>query len=379
MKHHKNKPTFRFIHEPKEFNKYSEREFLQYCLGATMYMPGTKDIAENILSKRWPELTSMVMCFEDAIAEHELAQAEDNVIGTLNRIFAAIQEGEFSTQDLPLIILRVRDFEQFRRFSERLTREHVSLLAAFNFPKFTSKNAANYLEHLSHLNQLHSEIIYGMPILECSSIAYKESRIQELLNIRDLLLQYRELILNVRVGATDMSSCFGVRRGIDYSIYDILTVSDALTDILNVLGRNDVGFVISAPVWEYFLIDRSKKFEALPSYDFHTSLLTRHKFINAATDGLLREIILDKANGFIGKTVIHPSHVKFVNAMYAVTKEEYEDAIQILEAQGGVLKSTNSNKMNEVNPHRSWANKVVNRAKAYGVVENETSYLELFS
>ena len=51
MKHHKNKPTFRFIHEPKEFNKYSEREFLQYCLGATMYMPGTKDIAENILSK----------------------------------------------------------------------------------------------------------------------------------------------------------------------------------------------------------------------------------------------------------------------------------------------------------------------------------------
>ncbi len=77
--------------------------------------------------------------------------------------------------------------------------------------------------------------------------------------------------------------------------------------------------------------------------------------------------------------MIHPSHVKFVNAMHAVTKEEYEDAIQILEAQGGVLKSTNSNKMNEVNPHRSWANKVVNRAKAYGVVENETSYLELFS
>ncbi len=145
MKHHKNKPTFRFIHEPKEFNKYSEREFLQYCLGATMYMPGTKDIAENILSKRWPELTSMVMCFEDAIAEHELAQAEDNVIGTLNRIFAAIQEGEFSTQDLPLIILRVRDFEQFRRFSERLTREHVSLLAAFNFPKFTSKKCCKLL------------------------------------------------------------------------------------------------------------------------------------------------------------------------------------------------------------------------------------------
>jgi hypothetical protein len=33
--------------------------------------------------------------------------------------------------------------------------------------------------------------------------------------------------------------------------------------------------------------------------------------------------------------------------------------------------------MNEINPHKSWANKIINRAKAFGVVEDETSYIKL--
>ena len=106
--------------------------------------------------------------------------------------------------------------------------------------------------------------------------------------------------------------------------------------------------------------------------------MTRDSIINEAIDGLLREVILDKANGFVGKTIIHPSHSKYVNAMQAVTKEEYEDAIQILDTSGGVIKSAKSNKMNEINPHKSWAYKIDLRAKAYGVIENEASYIKLF-
>lgn len=63
--------------------------------------------------------------------------------------------------------------------------------------------------------------------------------------------------------------------------------------------------------------------------------------------------------------------------MYAVTKEEYDDAMQILNTSGGVIKSTNANKMNEIGPHRRWATKVIYRAKAYGVVKDESSYLRL--
>ena len=74
-------------------------------------------------------------------------------------------------------------------------------------------------------------------------------------------------------------------------------------------------------------------FEELPSYDIEDCLMKRIPIINSEIDGLLREVILDKANGFVGRTVIHPSHIKYVNAMQAVTNEEYQDAVNILQSE----------------------------------------------
>ena len=45
---------------------------------------------------------------------------------------------------------------------------------------------------------------------------------------------------------------------------------------------------------------------------------------------------------------------------------------------GGKGKSSSGNKMNEIGPHRCWAEKIVMRAKAYGVIEDESKYTELF-
>ena len=133
-----------------------------------------------------------------------------------------------------------------------------------------------------------------------------------------------------------------MRRGINYSIYDILTVRDCLSDILNFFNRSEDGYIISAPVWEYFLAYKQVDIGQLLDKDIHLSLLSRNPILGEAIDGLLREVILDKANGFIGKTIIHPSHLNYVNAMQAVTKEEYDDASQILHSAGGVVKSANS-------------------------------------
>ena len=69
MRHHRYHPDFKFVVEPESFNKYTDRELLQYCLGATMYMPGFKDFAPKILSNAMPGLTSMVLCCEDACPE----------------------------------------------------------------------------------------------------------------------------------------------------------------------------------------------------------------------------------------------------------------------------------------------------------------------
>ncbi|MDE7432890.1 MAG: HpcH/HpaI aldolase/citrate lyase family protein [Lachnospiraceae bacterium] len=378
MKHHRYNPDFKFIVSPMDFNKYTSREELRYCLGATMYMPGTKDITGKILNNEMPGLTSMVLCFEDACPKEEVEQAEENVIRLFDTLADALEKGSILYQDVPLIFCRIRSVKQFLNFAQRLTKRHCKVLAGFNFPKFTAQNGEDYFRCLKQLNAGFGEILYGLPIIEDSTVAFKETRLEALLGIKNVLDKYKELVLQVRVGATDFSSYFGVRRGVDYSIYDILTVRECLSDILNIFSRNNA-YVVSGPVWEYFRASKNMMFGDLPKYDFENCLLKRIPIFNAEVDGLLREVILDKANGFVGRTVIHPTHVKFVNAMQAVTKEEYEDACQIFTGGDGVVKSPNSNKMNEIRPHMNWAEKVLMRSKAYGVIENENSYIQLFS
>ena len=377
VKHNQTNPNFRFEQDPEAFDKFAPKEFLQYALGGTLYMPGTRAVTEKILGRCLPGLTSMVMCFEDAIREEDVATAEDNVLSHLDTLADAIDEGGIGHGDIPLTFIRVRTFEQFASFSRRLTRRQAEVLSGFVFPKFYSHNASDYLHLLHELNRELNATLYAMPILEGRTIALKESRLHELSLIRALLKPFEHLVLNVRIGGTDFSSIFAVRRGINLSIYDILPVRDTITDIINFFGRDSEPYTLSAPVWEYFLAYKSEDLARLLETDIHRSLLGSNVIINEAIDGLLRELLLDKANGFVGKTIIHPSHLPFVNAMQAVTREEHDDAVQILGTSGGVVKSAQSNKMNEASPHRNWARKVVTRARAYGVVENERSYLKL--
>ncbi len=375
MRHHQYNSNYSFVKAPVDFDKYTPRDLLQYCLGATMYMPGTKDFAQAIIEKKFKGLTSMVMCFEDACKAEDVPAAELNSIALLDRILGEIDNGTFKYEDLPLIFFRVRSVDQFIHFSEMLEPKHIKLITGFNFPKFNTENGDAYYAHLEYLNEKFGEVIYGMPIIEDKRVAYKESRIPELLGIKGILDKHKNLVLNVRVGGTDFSSCFGVRRGINYTIYDIMTVRDCLMDILNVFTRKNA-YTVSGPVWEYFRVNKTMKFQDLPGYSLHDTLLQRQPIVNEAVDGLMRELVLDQANGFMGKTCIHPTHLNFINGMLAVTKDEYDDAYQILNTSGGVIKGTKG--MNEIGPHKAWADKIMKRAEAYGVIENDASYLELF-
>lgn len=375
MRHHSYNKEFQFVREPENFNKYTDREFLQYCLGGTLYMPGTKDIRDKVLNHQL-DVTSFVMDMEDACAEEKLGEAADNILGTMDFFADKIEEGVLTIDDIPLIFVRVRNVNQFKDFVSKMTSRQAHVLTGFNFPKFCSENALEYLYTLDATSKRLGELLYGMPILEGKEVAYREGRSRELLLIYNILRPYRNMILNVRVGGTDMSSIFGVRRDINTSIYDIITVRDALSDILNLFIRNGE-YVVSGAVWEYFLAYKEDDINDLIKQNFYHSLLKGKAIVNEAIDGLLHEVVLDKANGFVGKTIIHPSHVRFVNAMFSVVEEEYLDAKQILDTSGGVIKSKAGNKMNEINPHRNWANKIMNRARAYGVVKSENSILEL--
>ncbi len=376
MRHHLYNCNFEFVKEPCSFNKYTNKSLLQYCLGATLYMPGIKDIKQKVLTKTFNDVTSIVMCLEDAIREEDLSIAENNILEHLFFFADNIENGMLSIDDIPLIFIRVRNVDQFRNFAQRLTPKHASTLSGFVFPKFNSLNAQEYFSILSEISIEMNERLYGMPILEGGEIAFRELRERELLLLKAILTPYEKLILNIRIGGTDMSSLFGLRRNINTSVYDLLTVRDALSDVLNYFNRN-MDYVVSGAVWEYFLAYKQDDINDLLEQDLHHSLVNRIPIVNEAIDGLLRETILDIVNGFVGKTIIHPSHSRFVNAMLVVVEEEYNDAIQILNASGGVIKSDNGNKMNEVNPHRNWANKIVNRAAVYGVVKTEDEILKL--
>lgn len=365
---------------PEDFTVDSDRETLSFALGATLYMPSYKKIVEKLINKELQGLTSFVMCFEDAIREEDVERGEENVLNTLRSLTEAVENGNLDKKDIPMFFVRIRNMPQFCKFVKRLSEKEARFLSGFVFPKFSSQNGEEYLSFLVHLNERFNTRLYAMPILETPEIIYQETRMSELTRIKALLNRYRDYILNVRVGGTDFSSLFSLRRGIDYTIYDLAVVADCLKDILNLLMRAEDGFVVSAPVWEYFTNQRLLK-PRLRETPFHKRdmLVKRKSIIDKAIDGLIRELILDKANGFVGKTIIHPSHISYVNAFQVVTKEEYEDALMIVQNQGGgVQKSSQGNKMNEMNPHLSWAKKILAKAKVYGVVKENDGYIDLF-
>lgn len=369
-----------FFKKPEEFNRYSSKEILQYALGATLYMPSNKDIVQKIIDKKIDGLTTIAMCFEDSIREEDLEAGEENVIKTIEILNRELRDSLLTQNDIPLFFLRVRNIEQFKNFTDRLNRESFNVITGFIFPKFNTKNALDYLNILKELNEKYKDVtIYGMPIIEDEETLYLETRMDSLKALYKTLNVYKEYILNVRVGATDFSSKYGIRRRIDNSIYDIRVISNCLSDIVNFFGRGEDGFIISAPVWEYFSNQRVLK-PSLRKTPFRKNNMedVRTSMLDKAEDGLIKEVLLDKANGFTGKTVIHPSHVKIVNALQSVNREEYEDAKMILEnIGGGVLKGVNNNKMNEINPHLIWANKTILKSIVYGVVEND-DYIKLF-
>lgn len=148
-------------------------------------------------------------------------------------VTSAVDDGELDADKVPLIFVRIRNLEQFKLFGEELTKHQVRSLCGINFPKFNAENGYEYYAYLRDLNLRFGEIMYGMPIIEDPEVAYKETRMTELMGIKRILDKYHDLVLQVRVGGTDFSSVFGVRRGVDYSLYDIMTVRECLSDIIN--------------------------------------------------------------------------------------------------------------------------------------------------
>jgi citrate lyase beta subunit len=367
--------------------KNTDKQRLSYSLGAVLYMPATRlDIADLVITNKFKELVTVVICLEDAIGDHEVEQAENKLITHMQQINAAIQDGRLTEETTPLIFVRVRSAKQMTDIAGRLGGT-LNNLVGFVFPKFSSDNAEDFLSALRLMNEQANTVLYGMPILESPSVLYKERRLDELLRLKEIVDRYADLILNIRIGATDLCGLYGLRRDSETTVYEISIVNELITDIVNIFSRQHDGFVVSGPVWEHFSSNGrilKPQLRETPFNDHLGSegLLLRKELIRKDFDGLIQETLLDKANGLVGKTIIHPSHLLPVQALYVVTKEEYVDALSIFQqatGEKGVFKSEFMNKMNEIKPHLYWAQKVLIKSDIYGVYNENITFIDLLS
>ncbi|MET8664498.1 HpcH/HpaI aldolase/citrate lyase family protein [Streptomyces tendae] len=368
-----------FHQEPCSFTADSPARLLSAALGATLYSPATRpSLADDILKQGGRGLMSMVLCLEDSIDDADVPVGEANLVRQLTDL------AERSGDDVPLLFIRVRTPEQIPDLVRRLGPA-VRLLSGFVLPKFTEERGIPFLEALTAAEATSGRRLFAMPVLESPDLLYRESRVQTLEGIFRAVDKYRDRVLALRLGVTDFCSSYGLRRGPDMTAYDVQIVASVIADVVNMLARADgTGFTVTGPVWEYFRVQERMFKPQLRQSPFleGQAVELRQKLIEHSMDGLLREISLDRANGLLGKTCIHPSHVLPVHALSVVSHEEFSDAQDILRPErcgGGVMRSAYTNKMNEVKPHRAWAERTLLRAEIFGVANEDIGFVELLA
>ncbi|MFJ9723199.1 HpcH/HpaI aldolase/citrate lyase family protein [Streptomyces sp. NPDC101209] len=370
-----------FHQEPCEFDTDSPARTLSAALGATLYSPATRPrLADDIVKQAGLGVVSMVLCLEDSIDDADVVAGEENLV----RQFAELDARAAAGAGLPLLFIRVRTPEQIADLVRRLGAT-VRLLSGFVFPKFTEERGIPFLEALAGAEAASGRRLFGMPVLETPELMYRETRVDALEGIARSVEKYRDRVLALRLGVTDFCSSYGLRRAPDMTAYDVQIIASVIADVVNMLGRADgTGFTVTGPVWEYFRVPERMFKPLLRTSPFleGQAVELRERLIEHAMDGLLREISLDQANGLLGKTCIHPTHVLPVHALSVVSHEEFSDAADILRPErggGGVLRSSYTNKMNEVKPHRAWAERTMLRAEVFGVAREDVSFVDLLA
>lgn len=318
---------------------------IAYSVGALMYAPGlNKKIADDVLGQVFGSKYSLALCLEDTIPEDKVEEAEDQICASLEKM-----NNNKKNINIPKIFIRVRRPDQVLTMYKKLGK-NINLLTGFIFPKFALGNADAYIENVKSVNthlhrkpEFRDKKIYMMPIFESDTLVNPNERVSIMQALKDKLDKASDYVLNIRVGGNDLSQCFGVRRNMNNTIYDIKPIANIFSDIITVFSRD---YVVSGPVWEYFGGD-----------DWEAAFE--------------REIKMDLLNGFVGKTVIHPKQIHAFNRAMKVNSLDYTDASAVVNwDKDDLLVSavhSEEERMNEYNTHIKWAKKTLVLADIYGI------------
>ncbi|KAA0940985.1 citrate lyase, partial [Pseudomonas sp. ANT_H4] len=129
-----------------------------YALGATLYMPATRaDLLEVVFRTKLPELRSLVVCLEDAVAEIDV----DTALKNLHGLLTAINERGGRPSDGPLLFVRPRDSVMAAVLNEWPIMAHVD---GFVVPKLTLRNLGDWEQAVTN------PALYLMPTLETTDV-----------------------------------------------------------------------------------------------------------------------------------------------------------------------------------------------------------------
>lgn len=363
-----------FEHPPEPFDASSPRDDLAVAMGAMLYVPAARPtLVKDLRAARAAGIAAVAIDLEDAVS-HASADA------CLEHVIAELSSVRDDKDGLPLTFVRTRTADQLGRL---VASPAVRVVAGCIAPKFVpDKSACAWLDARAAAEHGAGRPFWLLPVIEHAAMVHLETRQGMLAGAREVLDPVRERVLAVRIGGVDACGVFGVRRQQDVTAYEVGVLASFIADVVNVFARAG-DYAVSGPVWEYFPPRERLLRPQLRQSPFaeRGSAPLREQILDASLDGLLREALLDIANGLTGKSVIHPSHVPVVHALAPTTHEEHLDSRTLLGAagKGGVLRSEYRNKMNEEGPHGLWARRLERRSRIFGVLRPGLSAFDVLA
>ncbi|GFM67651.1 HpcH/HpaI aldolase/citrate lyase family protein [Pseudomonas cichorii] len=300
-----------------------------YALGATLYMPATRDdILDVVFGEKIPELRSLVVCLEDAVALIDVETALVNLRNVLTRI----QDRGGRPANGPLLFVRPRDAAMAKILNDWPLMAHVD---GFVVPKLSLQSLASWEDAVTNPE------LALMPTLETPEV-FNPTAMVEL--GQALKVNLGERIIALRIGGNDLMGCLGLRRNPAMTLYGT-PMGYVIPMLSGVMGSQ--GFALTAPVFEQL----------------------------ATPDIMEQELALDISNGMVGKTAIHPSQVNIIQNAFRVSLEDLNCARMILNSVAPAVFKYND-AMCEPATHYKWATHIMERAKWHGVLPTPASIVD---
>lgn len=288
-------------------------------------MPATRnDIVDIILENKIPQLHSMVICLEDAVAEQDVLYALNN----LTQITIKLAK-KHTLLHKPLAFIRPRNVQMAKNI---VNNYNLTGIDGFVFPKFTLDTLFDWEQtiigsRLLCMPTLETKDVFDVIAMQALAYALEKSAI-------------KDQIIALRIGGNDLMSILGIRRSRTKTIYEG-PLGYAIKMLTCTFGAK--GFPMTSPVFE---------------------LVDQHELLK-------QELAQDLVHGFVGKTAIHPNQIKYIHEALMVDYTEYEDAVKIINSSQAVYKHGGA--MCEPATHRQWAKNILERSKHYGLRQKSTA------